>query len=384
MTTCFKDHDCDALGLNKNTRPISECRSYFIEEHGRQVRVTDVPILTCKCLWRAYQKEAEDIVAPGGTLIPDPRARNRAINAAYARLWLHDRRFQWAGLAAFASKQVGCGLLHAADAMNRIQAERDARQRAAESATLSAGWPGIFSISRVDGQAGREYSRARRNNPVPTADLQRDGDPQSLMQQQYKHVYDMMALGNTTLFLDAFPLHAFYAKRGMKELRHCLPSRVQIADKGSTPILWPIGSKLQFGVADEAILDAFEAIEAGNIARSVRKLLDHEQRYVLQTAMYADTQLVALLRGNHASFVTGFPSGVAEAIELTLASQCRSTGDSRTIGFGDNPLADLSDIEQRMHFVFRAAARFDELLHSDQRIQIEQSIRAIAGGGSAQ
>lgn len=131
MTSCFKDHDCDSIALNKNTRPISQSKSYYVEEHGRQVRILDVPILTCKCLWRAYQKEAEDIVAPGGTLIADPRARNRAINAAYARLWLHDRRFQWAGLASFASKQVGCGLLHAADAINRIQAERDARQRSA-------------------------------------------------------------------------------------------------------------------------------------------------------------------------------------------------------------------------------------------------------------
>jgi hypothetical protein len=384
MTMCFKDHDCDALALNRNTRPIAECKSYYIEERGRQVRIIDVPILTCKCLWRAYQKEAEEIVAPGGTLIADPRARNRAINAAYARLWLHDRRFQWAGLAAFASKQVGCGLLHAADAMNRIKDEREARERMEASAVLSAAWPGIFSVSRVDDQAKRDYDQARRNNPVPTADLQRDGDPLSLLQQQYKHVYDMMALGNTTLFLDAFPLHAFYAKRGMKELRHCLPARIQIADKGNAPILWPISSKLQFGRATTAILKAFEAIDAGNIAESVKQLLDHEQRYVLQTAMYSDKQLVALLRGNHASYVTGIPSGVAEAIELTLASQCRRAGDGLTIGFGDNPLADLSDIDQRMPFVLRAAARFDELLRSDQRGQIEQSIRAIAASGGVQ
>lgn len=52
---------------------------------------------------------AEAIVAPGGILIADPKARNRAINAAYANLWLKDPRFQWAGLAAFASKQVGVG-----------------------------------------------------------------------------------------------------------------------------------------------------------------------------------------------------------------------------------------------------------------------------------
>jgi uncharacterized Zn-binding protein involved in type VI secretion len=64
---------------------------------------------------QSHQDQAEAIVAPGGTLIADPKARNRAINAAYAQLWRLDNRFQWAGLAAFASKQVGCGLLHASE-----------------------------------------------------------------------------------------------------------------------------------------------------------------------------------------------------------------------------------------------------------------------------
>jgi hypothetical protein len=55
--------------------------------------------------------------------------------------------------------------------------------------------------------------------------------------------------------------------------------------------------------------------------------------------------------------------------------------DERTIGFGNNPMADLSDIEQRMAFVLRAAARFDELLQDGNRHQIEQAIRDIAAGG---
>jgi hypothetical protein len=131
-------------------------------------------------------------------------------------------------------------------------------------------------------------------------------------------------------------------------------------------------------------MKAFEAIDAGDVAASVELMLWHEQKHILQSAMYGDQQLVALLRGNHASYVTGFPSGVAEAIELTLASQCRRVEDGRTLGFGNNPLADLSDLGQRMPFVFRAAARFNELLHSDQRVQLEQSIRTIAAGGGVQ
>ncbi|WP_191636194.1 hypothetical protein [Pseudomonas fluorescens] len=40
----------------------------------------------------------------------------------------------------------------------------------------------------------------------------------------------------------------------------------------------------------------------------------------------------------------------------------RHLDDGRTIGFGNNPMADLADLHQRMPFVLKAAARFDELL----------------------
>lgn len=381
MTQCFKDHECDEQELHKNIKPISECKSYFTEENGRKTKITEVPVLTCECIWRSYQKEAEDIVAPGGVLIAAPKARNRAINAAYAKLWLHDHRFQWAGLAAFASKQVGCGLLHAADSIKKIQAEHDTAQRMANSAKPSWGIPGLFSVGKVDEQAQRDHEQARRNNPVPTADMRRDGESLSLVQQQYQHVYEKLAMGNTTLFLDVFPLHAFYKKRGLKELKTCLESRKKIADNPKFPILWPIGKKLGFSARHQEVLMAFEAIEAGQIADSVKFLAQHEQINILQPAMYSDPQLVALLRSNHASYVTGFPSGVAEAIELTLASQCRRVEDGRTIGFGNNPAADLSDIGQRMPFVLKAAARFDEMLHNLNRPVLEQSIKDIAAGG---
>lgn len=122
MTPCFKDQTCGTQTLNQNTIPLSECKTRWVEVYGCMTEVTDVPVLTCECIWRIFQREAEEIVAPGGILIEDPKERNRAINAAYARLWLHDSRFQWAGLAAFASKQVGCGLLHAAESINEIAA----------------------------------------------------------------------------------------------------------------------------------------------------------------------------------------------------------------------------------------------------------------------
>lgn len=94
---------------------------------------SEQPTPYCENLWRSYQMRAEAIVAPGGILIADPKARNRAINAAYANLWLKDPRFQWAGLAAFASKQVGCGLLHAVESIEKIDTEQEAKQRRVEA-----------------------------------------------------------------------------------------------------------------------------------------------------------------------------------------------------------------------------------------------------------
>ena len=77
MTQCFKDHPSDTQNLNENTKPLDECKSEIMEVLGVEMMVTRVPILTCDCLWRIYQREAEEIVAPGGVLIADPKERNR-------------------------------------------------------------------------------------------------------------------------------------------------------------------------------------------------------------------------------------------------------------------------------------------------------------------
>ncbi len=380
MTQCFQDHPIDKLVLNQNSVPISECQTKTIHVYDQNLEVIDVPILTGEGIWRVYQREAEEIVAPGGILIEDPKERNRAINAAYARLWLHDNRFQWAGLAAFASKQVGCGLLHAADSIENIQAEHEAAKGLSEGGESILEIPGLFRISKNDEQAVRDLDEARRNNPVPSMDVRRDGDL-SLVQQQYQHVYEMMALGNTLLFLDVFPLHAFYAKRGWAEFKHCLRLRQNIYGHPRFPVFWPVEQKtLPFGLDYPRIMSGFEAIEAGEITESVRYLADHEQRNILQPTMYTDTQLKLLLRGNHVAYVTGLGRKVAEPIELTLASQCKRLEDGRTVSFDNSPLADLSNITERMAFVLSAAEQFEELLNSTQRPLIEKAIQDIAAG----
>ncbi|MDC9583323.1 hypothetical protein PSI15_17605 [Xenorhabdus sp. PR6a] len=227
-------------------------------------------------------------------------------------------------------------------------------------------------------EAMKKRQQTSDNNPLSATMAIPDA---GLTQASFNHVYEMMALGNTTLFLDVYPLHAFYKQRGLEELKTCLSSRQNIYYNRQFPILWPIGQeKLRFGRSYPDILLAFEEIEAGNIAQSVVHLANHEQINILQPTMYSDTYLVGLLFGNQISFVTGFPSGVAESVELTLASQCRRIDDGRTIEFSDKLLADLSDIEQRMPFVYKTATRFDEMLHDSNRSLLEESLQNIAAG----
>lgn len=404
---CFADHRYDKLELNGPDRPISECRTWHrYDEQGRWERITEVYVISCECLWCALQREAEEIIAPGGELIADPKARNRAINAAYARLWLHDNRFQWAGLAAFASKQVGCGLLHASDIIERMQAEDEAAQRMLDSqkpgGLLGLGLPPAPDISAV-----RDYRDAREANPFPLLNVAPDrgllrpkhpllnerhrvlhrlqSKANLSIQEQFQYVYEMLALGNTTLFLDVFPLHAFYAKRGLAELKECLAKRANIHKKGERLVYWPVSeSTLAFGRDFTEIIEAFAAVEAGDIESSVIALARHEQVNVLQRIIYSDSRLVRLLRGNQFSYVTNLPKGIAQPVELTLASQCRRLDEGRTIEFDDSLFANLADVEQRMPFVLRAASQFDELLRSSRRQEIERAIMDIAAGGGVE
>ena len=393
MTQCFKDHPSDTQNLNENTKPLDECKSEIMELYGVEMMVKRVPILTCDCLWRIYQREAEEIVAPGGVLIADPKERNRAINAAYARLWLHDSRFQWAGLAAFASKQVGCGLLHASESIEGIEAEfravtdfLDALSVPDLSQVTSFDTFKEVTVDKVEAlvRAFDEYQKANARNPIPV-DIRLAGEKLGLFQQQFQYVYDMMALGNTTLFLDIFPLHAFYAKRGFAELKKCLKIRESIFGHPKSPVFWPVAQdRVIFGFAHRQILQAFGAIEEGDIAESVELFAIHEQQNILQPAIYEDLRLILLLRGNQFSFATDFPSGAAQAIELTLTGQCQRVQDGRTIEFSDDVFADLSDIDQRMEFVLRAAASFNQMLNSTHRHLLEHSIREISSIGVVQ
>ena len=337
----------DGVALGRNTVPVPECGVHTATIKGQSCKALDVPILSCAGVWLRLQKEAEAWIAPGGKLIEDNLARNRRINQAYAQLWKEDKRFQWAGLAAFASKQVGCGLLHAADNINKSVEEIR------------------HSVNRHDVRSSAEASAV---SFVP-----------AVISASSSYMYGQLALGNTVLFLDIYPLHRFYMLRGIKHLTACLKHRVTIDEQ----VIWPIDKKkIPFGWPHKKILDAFNLIDAGQIADSVKALALHEQVNILQAAIYDDLSMQVALRANQFSWATNFPTGVAAEIQLTLSAECRSPS-SRSIWFSKDRHAKLYDRNQRMKFVNQAADQFHSLLNSSSRNLVEASINEIAMSGAA-
>jgi hypothetical protein len=321
------------------------CYPNWKEEEAAAKKRADDDKQDCIDCWRFYQKKAEAIVS-----VDDPVSRNRRINVAYAQLWLDDHRFQWAGLAAFASKQVGCGLLNAAELIGKSNRERNAYQQ----------WE-------------RQSSPLERMAPY--------GSPRMPIPDQAngagaEKVYQMLAKGNTALFLDVWPLHMFYKKFGLQRFKRCLPERQQL--RGS--VVWPIDNSVPFGEPRPEITQGFAVIDSGNISMGVEILAKHEQINILQPAMYNDPSFALLMRANQFAWALNIPTGSAREIQLTLANQCTTTGANAKIEmFSRQPLANLADPGQRMAFVLRAAKRFNDLLHDPiEKHMVENSIFLIA------
>jgi hypothetical protein len=339
----FPKHKYHGIAIGQNIKPIEEC---YIHHYVGPAATVEKGIasyqLTIDHLWTTFQKEAEDIIKVNGEFIKDDTERNRRINAAYAKLWLADNRFQWAGLAAFASKQVGCGLLHARQLSDRNKDELKAAVNWAGSSTEAAGMSAVPTMIRN----GADY------------------------------MYERLGFGNMHLFLDIYPLHRFYMERGATEFEAYVARRQAIAEK----VEWRARQYLKFGVPFKEVRTGFQRIGEGNLAGSVKSLAWHEQVNILQAIMYNDPQMQDALAKNQFAWAIGFPSGVYMEIQLTLSAQCKAK-DGWTSYFPNLRSAKLWVVEERMKFVNKAAARFDELLRSGQRPYVEESLRKISAGG---
>jgi hypothetical protein len=305
--------------------------------------IGDGAVLTPELLWASFQAEAEELLRIDGRWITDDRERNRRINRAYARLWLADHRFQWAGLAAFASRQVGCGLLHSAEI---IDAHR--RERLAIDSTLGHGSaPGV------------QYGATLKQLATEMAG--------SSMARR-------LGLGNTHVFLDIYPLHRFYMERGFDEFIACLPHRQKV----HYAVRWEVDcGTLAFAEPFREVALGFGQIERGQVAASVRTLAQHEQVNVLQRIMYDSPVMQLLLDWNQLAWAVDFPSGDFEEIRLNLSAECPAPPGTTT-SFSNGRYARLWDPAERMPFVFEAADRLDSLLAGAEREHVEASMKAIA------
>jgi hypothetical protein len=285
--------------------------------------------------WLACQREAEEWIAPAGRWIEDPALRNRRISAAYASLWLQDRRMLWAALASFASRQVGASMARAGVGMR----DAAARIRACETRD-SFEWLYKVMIPALVG-TGEGYMRGQ------------------------------LSLGNLTVFLDVYPLHRYYLRHGLQRMRDTLGARERIADS----VHWPVGAQvLPFGQPFRDIVDAFGLIDAGSVTDSVLKLAWHEQVNVLQRVIYDDPKTRLALDGNQIGAAAGAWPAQFSAIELVFGAAGGTT-------FAPSANAHLYDVGQRMDFVSRAASQFDALLRGQRRAEVEAALRQIVAEG---
>jgi hypothetical protein len=345
----FQKHKYFGIPVNRNIQTISEVAVTSHSGPGGAVRkAVEVEILTAEHLWTTFQIEAEDTLKVNGRWITDDRERNRCINAAYAKLWLADNRFQWAGLAAFASKQVGCGLLHSADIIGKNRRERERIQRSFAQAAA----PGVAYATLME--MGTEVGGSE--------------------------MYQRLGFGNKHLFLDIYPLHRFYMERGWKEFDASLGKRENMR----YAVEWQIGrNTLQFGKVFREVREGFGHIEVGALTKSVQSLARHEQINILQKILYDDWIMQRLLAYNQFAWANELPSGNYEEIKLTLTAECK-TKAGLTALFSKSAWAKLWVADERMAFVLRAADQFDRLLKGSQRAQVEASIRAIADGAGVE
>lgn len=342
----FPKHKYYGIAVGQNLKPIAECRlHHYVGPAATVERGIASYQLTAEHLWMTFQKEAEDIIKVNGAFIEDDTARNKRINAAYAKLWLADNRFQWAGLAAFASKQVGCGLLHS----------RQLSERSKDELKYDVNWAG-------------SSTEAAGLRAAPT-----------MIKNGADFMYERLGFGNKHLFLDVYPLHRFYMERGPAEFETYLSKRQSIAEK----VEWKAKEYLKFGVPFNEIRQGFKRIGEGNLPESVRSLARHEQVNILQAIMYNDPRMQDALAKNQLAWAIGFPSGVYMEIQLTLSAQCKAK-DGWTSYFPSQKTAKLWVVDERMKFVYRAAERFDELLRGRQRPYVEESLRKISAGGGVE
>lgn len=192
-------------------------------------------------------------------------------------------RFYWMGLAAFAAKQVYCGVLAMDDVVNKG-----------------------LSIAGYYGNKLDDFTGAKKIAPEYIKHLEEN----ALSGQELDYIRERMLLGNLFLFLDIYPYHFLYrdlsysffeAINYRNSQRYVSTVKTDLYD---LPHCDELGLIKYFTYDKKHLKSAFESIQMiegflrksnGVITENVRKIqwkslidiANHEQRVILQNCFYA-------------------------------------------------------------------------------------------------
>ena len=227
---------------------------------------------TCADAWQAAEDETKKVVD-----MQDPFARNKVISARYANMYLDNKELSWPGVAAFASKQVGCGMAQARDSTVQsvaIGAGIGGGGGAVGGAAIGAAagaW--VFGVGAIPGAIGGAIIGGLLGGAAGgTAGYAGS-----------KEMIAYLAKGNGAVFSEIYPilaLYAFYKRNCTPEaLRACMD---QLGDGNIPPLV-------KQGMND--VLD-------GQPTEGALKMLQQEQQNTLQHAVYDDGLFDRLLDAN--------------------------------------------------------------------------------------
>lgn len=274
----------------------------------------------CVALWKKYDDEAKAIIAPAGG---DHQLRNKIINGAYSKLYLSDPCFVWAGLAGYASKQVGCAL---------------ATAKTMSKAGYGIGGAGVGTgIAVLPGAAVAAGTRA-------TA----------------AYMFTMLGEGNRDLFLDVHPLHRFFQEQGFARMAECAEER--------NPKLTPEALR---GFA--ALDDYKRTGDKKYLRKSLDAIAEHEQINILQKQVYDDWRVKAMLRINQ----TGIPLVTSPAV-LVLGPGCTARPGDKVSTFDNGKRTRLDNVPERMDWIAKTA---DEYMKGEGGAKMKDDLGAIERAG---
>jgi hypothetical protein len=299
--------------------------------------------VTCADAWKAAKAETDKIVN-----MKDPFERNKVISAKYAEMYENNKELSWPGVAAFASKQVGCGMA-------------EARDSGVKSVAIGAG------IGAGGGAAGGAVAGAAIGvwffgvGALPAAGVGAlIGGGLGLLgggaagYAGSKEMISYLAKGNGAVFSEIYPvlaLYDFYKKNCTPEaLRACMN---ELGDGNVPPLV-------RQGMND---------VLNGDSTEGALKMLQQEQQNTLQHAVYDDALFDRLLDANKILGIS--------AVQVAYSADCTADADlTRTFSGGN-----LYNYGDRWHYAQGVVTGFGDLNSQNPGYVDQQLNNIISRGG---